>query len=168
MKVIKRNGAEVDYNGTKIISAVSKANAEVDVSEKLTDSQLNVIEEKVRMQLEKSMHTATIEEIQDLVIREIMKQGAYRVAQLYTEYRYKQMLIRKKNSTDDSILALVEGENEDLKQENSNKNVTIESTQRDYIAGEVSKDLTMRVLLPKDVVEAHKEGIIHFHEKIVA
>ena len=164
MKVIKRNGAEVDYDGSKIVSAVSKANAEVDINEKLTDSQMHVIEEKVRKHLEDCMHTATIEEIQDLVIREIMKQQAYRVAQLYTEYRYKQALIRKKNSTDDSIMALVEGANEELKQENSNKNVLIESTQRDYIAGEVSKDLTMRVLLPKDVVEAHKEGIIHFHD----
>lgn len=164
MRIIKRNGNEVDFDGSKIINAVRKANHEVDSDEALTESQIHVIEEKVEMQLSKSHHTVSIEEIQDMVIREIMRQQAYRVAQLYTEYRYKQALIRKKNSTDDTILSLIKQENEDIKQENSNKNPMIASTQRDYIAGETSKDLTFRILLPQDVVEAHKQGILHFHD----
>lgn len=164
MRIIKRNGNEVDFDGSKIINAVRKANHEVDSDEALTESQIHVIEEKVEMQLSKSHHTVGIEEIQDMVIREIMRQQAYRVAQLYTEYRYKQALIRKKNSTDDTILSLIKQENEDIKQENSNKNPMIASTQRDYIAGETSKDLTFRILLPQDVVEAHKQGILHFHD----
>ena len=164
MKVIKRNGNEVEFDGTKIIDAVRKANAEVLDDEAMTDSQIHVIEEKVERQLSKNKHTATIEEIQDLVIQEIMKQQAYRVAQLYTEYRYKQALIRKKNSTDDAIMSLIDLSNENTNQENSNKNPMIASTQRDYIAGETSKDLTMRLLLPKDIVKAHQDGLIHFHD----
>lgn len=164
MNIIKRNGEEVKYKGSKIINAVTKANNEVPEELQMSELQIKVIEERVRKTLETSPHSPSIEEIQDLVITEIMRQQAYRVAQLYTEYRYKQALKRKSNSTDDSILSLIEYQNEELKQENSNKNPMIASTQRDYIAGEVSKDLTMRILLPEDIAEAHKDAIIHFHD----
>ncbi len=165
MKIIKRSGKEVEYAGGKIITAVSKANNEVLEEEKLSQLQIQVIEDEVHKQLEKLPHAASIEEIQDLVIENIMKQQAYRVAQVYTEYRFKQALKRKTNSTDDAVLSLIELQNEELKQENSNKNPMIASTQRDYVAGEVSKDLTDRVLLPQDIVEAHHQGIIHFHDR---
>ena len=165
MNIIKRNGEEVQYTGDRIISAVSKANAEAPEEERLSELQIRVIEDNVRNRLDIYTHAANVEEIQDMVIEEIMRQQAYRVAQLYTEYRFKQMLKRKSNSTDDSVLALIEYENEELKQENSNKNPMIASTQRDYIAGEVSKDLSDRVLLPEDVVKAHHEGLIHFHDR---
>lgn len=164
MKIIKRNGNEVEYDGGKIINAVGKANMSVGDKERMSDLQIMVIEENVRKKLEEKHHVLGIEEIQDLVIHEIMRQQAFRVAQLYTEYRYKQMLLRQKNSTDDAILSLIEYENEEIKQENSNKNPMILSTQRDYIAGEVSKDLTWRMLLPRDIVEAHEKGLIHFHD----
>lgn len=164
MNIIKRNGEEVKYKSSKIINAVTKANNEVPDDLKMSELQIKVIEERVRKTLESLPHAPSIEEIQDLVIAEIMRQQAYRVAQLYTEYRYKQALKRKSNSTDDSILSLIEHQNEELKQENSNKNPMIASTQRDYIAGEVSKDLTMRILLPEDIVAAHNEAIIHFHD----
>lgn len=164
MKIIKRNGTEVDYDGQRIMSAVKKANEEAPTDGRMSELQIMVVEENVRNKLTKSHHTATVEEIQDIVIHEIMRQQAFRVAQLYTEYRYKQMLVRKKSTTDDAILALIEYENEEIKQENSNKNPMIVSTQRDYIAGEVSKDLTWRVLLPPDIVKAHDEGILHFHD----
>lgn len=165
MNVIKRNGQEVVYKPKKIMQAVAKANNEVPDSLKLSDLQIKLIEERVRLALEKLGHAPHIEEIQDMVIAEIMRQQAYRVAQLYTEYRYKQALRRQSNTTDDSILSLIECQNEELKQENSNKNPMIASTQRDYVAGEVSKDLTDRVLLPPDVVAAHNDGILHFHDK---
>lgn len=165
MNIIKRNGEEVRYKSNKIIKAVTAANNEVSSDLQLSELQIQVIEERVRKTLETFKHAPTIEEIQDLVIWEIMRQQAYRVAQLYTEYRYKQALKRKSNTTDDSILALIELQNEELKQENSNKNPMIASTQRDYIAGEVSKDLSDRVLLPEDVVEAHRLGQLHFHDK---
>ena len=165
MRIIKRDGKEVQYSGAKIITAVSKANKEVLEEDRLSQLQIQVIEEEVRKQLEKLPHAPTIEEIQDLVIAHIMKQQAYRVAQVYTEYRFKQALKRKTNSTDDAVLSLIELQNEELKQENSNKNPMIASTQRDYVAGEVSKDLTDRVLLPQDIVEAHRQGIIHFHDR---
>lgn len=165
MNIIKRNGEEETYKGLKIINAVTKANNEVSENLRLSDLKIKVIEEEVRKQLELFKHTPTIEEIQDLVIAEIHRMGAHKIGQLYTEYRYKQALRRKTNSTDDSILSLIECQNEELKQENSNKNPMIASTQRDYIAGEVSKDLTDRVLLPEEVVEAHKKGQIHFHDK---
>lgn len=164
MNIIKRNGEERLYDGSKIINAVSKANAEAPAEVRLLPLQIQVIEAKVHEKLETMNHAPNIEEIQDCVIREIMKQQAYTVAQLYTEYRYKQALRRKSNSTDDSILSLIECQNEEIKQENSNKNPVIASTQRDYVAGEVSKDITMRLLLPQDIVSAHKEGIIHFHD----
>ena len=165
MKIIKRDGTEVDFNLKKIEKAVQKANNEVPEELQLIPEQISVIAKKVKTNLDTFTHAPTIEDIQDLVIQEIMRQQAYKVAQLYTEYRYKQMLKRKSNTTDDSILALIEHKNEELKQENSNKNPMIASTQRDYIAGEVSKDLTDRVLLPNDIVQAHKDGIIHFHDK---
>lgn len=164
MNIIKRNGEETRYKGSKIIKAISKANAEVNEELQLSELQIQVIEEKVRKILETYKHTPNIEEIQDLVIYEIMRQQAYRVAQLYTEYRYKQALKRKSNTTDDSILALIELQNEEIKQENSNKNPMIASTQRDYIAGEVSKDITRRILLPDIVNMAHDKGWIHFHD----
>lgn len=165
MKIIKRNGAEVEFDGSKIGVAVGKANREVsDPKERLLNSQINVIIEMVTKWAENLPHTPNIEEVQDKVIACIMQQQAYTVAQLYTEYRLRKALIRKANTTDDSILSLVNYENEEIKQENSNKNPMIASTQRDYIAGEVSKDLTNRVLVPADIMEAHKEGIIHFHD----
>ncbi len=164
MNIVKRNGKEVPYNGERILNAVRKANAEVSESEALLESQIQVIEEKVWIALSKLNRAANVEEIQDMVIKEIMRQQAYRLAQVYTEYRFRQALRRQKNTTDDSILSIIECENEDIHQENSNKNSVIESTQRDYIAGETSKDLTWRVLLPPDIVEAHREGIIHFHD----
>lgn len=164
MNIIKRNGNEVEYDKERILNAVSKANAEAESEEQMTQLQIMVVEENVRNKLGKKHHTATVEEIQDMVIHEIMRQQAFRVAQLYTEYRYKQMLIRKKSSTDDTILSLIEYQNESIKQENSNKNPMIASTQRDYVAGEVSKDITMRLLLPQDIVKAHEDGLIHFHD----
>ncbi len=164
VKIIRRNGSEADFDIMKIIKAVSKANQEVRPDEQLTDNQILVIAELTQQEIFKMQHAPTVEQIQDLVIANIMKQQAYKVAQLYTEYRYKRQLMRKKNTTDDAILSLVECQNEELKQENSNKNSTIASTQRDYIAGEVSKDLAMRVLLPRDVVDEHTSGGGHFHD----
>ena len=165
MKVIKRSGQEVEFDRNKIANAVSKANqACPNEDERLTDLQIAVIAESVENRLSKSVHTPGIEEIQDMVIRSIMEQGAYSVAQLYTEYRFKRALIRKSNTTDDAIMSLVNFSNEDIKQENSNKNPVLASTQRDYIAGEVSKDMTNRLLLTEEITEAHKKGIIHFHD----
>lgn len=164
MNIIKRSGEEVRYNSAKIITAIGKANERVAKNEQMSPLQIRVIEEKVRNTLEKLGHAPDIEEIQDLVIEHIMRQQAYKVAQLYTEYRFKQALRRQKNTTDDSILTLVDHKNEELKYENANKNPVRASTQRDYIAGEVSKDLTNRVLLPDDIVDAHKKGILHFHD----
>lgn len=165
MNIIKRNGSEMPYNRQRIINAVTKANNEVPDSEKMTRLQIEVVEEGVKKILDKMQYAPTVEEIQDLVIHEIMRQQTYRVAQLYTEYRYKQSLKRQSNTTDDKILSLIEQNNEIIKQENSNKNPVIVSTQRDYMAGEVSTDLTKRVLLPSDIVEADENGIIHFHDK---
>ncbi len=165
IKVIKRNGAEVDFDVTKIINAVSKANNEVqNPDDKMTDNQILVVAEQAEKMIRKLGHTPGIEEIQNIVIECINRQQAYTVGTLYTEYRFKRELARKKNSTDDAILSLVEYENEEVKQENSNKNPMIAPTQRDYIAGEVSKDITMRVLLPSEVVERHKSGRAHFHD----
>lgn len=164
LNIIKRSGEEQVYDGKRIINAVAKANKEAPEDKRLTDLQIAVIEEKVRLQLEQRTSAVTVEEIQDLVIHEIMKQQAYTVAQLYTEYRFKHTLARKRNSTDDSILSLIDLNNEEIKQENSNKNPMIASTQRDYMAGEVSKDITRRILLPEDIVQADKDGLIHFHD----
>ena len=163
MKIIKRNGSEVDFDITKIIKAVSKANASIQ-SKELSDSQINDIAEYVEFKLLKANRAYSVEEIQDIVENQIMAQGAFEVAKSYVKYRYTRSLIRNANTTDTQILTLIECNNEEVKQENSNKNPTINSVQRDYMAGEVSKDLTKRILLPLDIVQAHEDGLIHFHD----
>ena len=165
MNVIKRNGSEVPFDPNRIVVAVTKANESIpDESKRLSELQIRVIAEQVERQLGKITHAPHVEEIQDLVIHAIMAQQAYEVAQHYTEYRFKKALIRQSNTTDDAILALVEYENEEMKGENSNKNPQIASTQRDYIAGIVSRDITWRLLLPPELAEAQKQGILHFHD----
>ncbi len=164
MKIIKRNGSEADFDITKIISAITKANETVDESVKLTHLQIQRIAESVVLSCEKLCRAPTVEEVQDFVERQIMAHGAYEVAKSYITYRYTRNLIRQSNTTDDKILSLIECNNEEAKQENSNKNPVINSTQRDYMAGEVSRDITNRILLPKEIVDAHNEGIIHFHD----
>jgi len=164
MKIIKRSGQEVVYDISKIIAAVRKANDSVVDSEKMTDRQIDVIADNMIRQCEKMNRSLSVEEIQDMVENEIMNQRAFTVARSYITYRYKRALVRKSNSTDEQILSLLECSNEEVKQENSNKNPTVNSVQRDYMAGEVSKDITKRFLLPADVVEAHEKGIIHFHD----
>ncbi|MGN1329680.1 MAG: anaerobic ribonucleoside-triphosphate reductase [Eubacterium sp.] len=163
MKIIKRNGSEVDFDLSKIIKAVSKANAACK-KEELTQSQINEIAEYVEFKLSKASRAYSVEEIQDIVENQIMAQGAFEVARRYVKYRYNRSLIRKANTTDNQILSLIECNNEEVKQENSNKNPTVNSVQRDYMAGEVSKDITKRILLPQDIVEAHEQGLIHFHD----
>ena len=162
--VIKRNGEEVDFNVTKIVNAIKAANAEVEPLHQLNEYQIKAIAKNISDEIEKLSHAVHVEEIQDMVETGIMEMRGYEVAQKYVRYRYKRELKRKSNTTDETILSLIECENEEVKQENSNKNPIINSTQRDYMAGEVSKDLTMRILLPDDVVKAHNEGIIHFHD----
>jgi len=164
MKVIKRNGAEVEFDIVKIIAAVTKANDVVDEDIRMTPTQIQRIAESVELECQKLDRAPTVEEIQDFVETHIMAHGAYEVAKRYITYRYTRSLVRKANTTDDKILSLIECNNEEAKQENSNKNPVVNSTQRDYMAGEVSRDLTNRVLLPKDIVEAHEEGLIHFHD----
>ena len=165
MKVIKRDGKEAPFDASKIVFAIRKANDEfTDEEQKLTETQIYVIAENVTRKFRMAQHAPTIEEIQNEVVRGIMKQGAYDVAEAYSVYRYRRALSRKGNSTDDAILSLVDYANEEVKQENSNKNPRIAATQRDYMAGEVSKDITFRVLLPDDVVEAHNAGLLHFHD----
>ena len=164
MKIIKRNGSEVDFDLAKITNAISKANASVLPTHRLTPEQITRISAKVEQLCEDSAHIVSVEEIQDMVENAIMSANAFEVARHYITYRYVQGLKRQANTTDDKILSLIECNNEEVKQENSNKNPTVNSVQRDYMAGEVSKDLAMRMLLPQDVVEAHKEGIIHFHD----
>lgn len=164
MKVIKRTGKEADFDKQKIIIAVQKANAQAMPQDQLIPAQIQAIADLVEQKALQLGRAMNIEEIQNDVIANINRQGNFEVARLYTEYRFKRQLARQKNTTDDAILSLVEYENEEVKQENSNKNAGIASTQRDYVAGEVSKDLTMRYLLPQDVVEAHKRGEIHFHD----
>lgn len=165
MNIIKRNGSEVVFDASYIENAIWKAvEATLGGSNELDKYQISHISSIVSKKAANLGHTPHVEEIQDMVIAEIQKAGAYAVAKNYIEYRYKRELARKNNTTDEQILALIERNNEEAKQENSNKNPVINSTQRDYMAGEVSKDLTNRVLLPKDIVEAHKEGIIHFHD----
>ncbi|MGN0522558.1 MAG: anaerobic ribonucleoside-triphosphate reductase [Eubacterium sp.] len=163
MKIIKRNGAEVDFDINKIIVAVSKANAACK-KEQLSQSQINEIAEYVEFKTSKANRALSVEEIQDIVENQIMAQGAFEVARLYVKYRYNRSLVRKANTTDNQILSLIECNNEEVKQENSNKNPTVNSVQRDYMAGEVSKDITKRILLPQDIVDAHEQGIIHFHD----
>ncbi len=163
MKIIKRNGSEVDFDLNKIIAAVTKANAACE-KEELTPSQIYDIAEYVEFKIKKANRALSVEEIQDIVENQIMAQGAFDVARRYVKYRYNRTLIRKANTTDNQILTLIECNNEEVKQENSNKNPTVNSVQRDYMAGEVSKDLTKRILLPEDIVEAHENGLIHFHD----
>ena len=164
MKVIKRNGTEVVFDITKIILAITKANESVDESIRMTPMQIQRIAESVEFACLKMNRSPTVEEIQDYVEHQIMAHGAYEIAKNYITYRYTRSLVRKSNTTDEKILSLIECCNEEAKQENSNKNPVVNSTQRDYMAGEVSKDLTERMLLPRDIVEAHNEGIIHFHD----
>ena len=164
MKIIKRNGSEAVFDITKIISAITKANKVVPEAQRLTKQQIIEISDHVQEVCYNRGHAMNVEEIQDLVEDAIMATGAYEVARRYITYRYVQSLKRTHNTTDDKILSLIECNNEEVKQENSNKNPTVVSVQRDYMAGEVSKDLTMRMLLPPEVVKAHEEGIIHFHD----
>ena len=164
MKIIKRNGAEVGFDITKIIIAITKANESVEEVARMTPVQIQRIAESVDLQCQKMNRAPTVEEIQDMVEHYIMAHGAFEVAKHYITYRYTRSLVRKSNTTDDKILSLIECNNEEAKQENSNKNPVVNSTQRDYMAGEVSRDITNRILLPKDIVEAHNEGIIHFHD----
>ncbi len=164
MKIIKRSGTEVAFDIEKIENAIRAANREVQESDRLTERQVVYASQNVADACEAAGHTVSVEEIQDLVEDELMKLDKFEVARRYIIYRYVQSLKRQKNTTDDKILSLIECNNEEVKQENSNKNPTVNSVQRDYMAGEVSKDLTQRVLLPAEVVEAHNEGIIHFHD----
>lgn len=163
-KVIKRNGVEVDFDIFKIINAITAANNEVDNIHKMNEYQIRAIADDIAKQVQETGHAVNVEDIQDMVETGIMGMRAYEVAQKYVRYRYRRELARKSNTTDNGILALIEHLNEEVKQENSNKNPVINSTQRDYMAGEVSKDLSRRVLLPEDIVQAHEEGIIHFHD----
>ena len=164
MKIIKRSGMEVEFDRSKIIAAVKRANNSVVEGEKVSDEQVEKIAENVETICEGMNRALNVEEIQDLVENQIMNQKAFRLASNYITYRYKRALVRKSNSTDKQILSLLECNNEEVIQENSNKNPTVNSVQRDYMAGEVSRDLTQRMLLPEDIVEADKEGIIHFHD----
>ena len=162
--VIKRNGEEVNFDLDKIVNAINAANKEVDRLHQLNDYQVQAIADNIAKQIEIMTHAIHVEDIQDMVETGIMEMRGYEVAQKYVRYRYKRELARKSNTTDNGILALIDHMNEEVNQENSNKNPVINSTQRDYMAGEVSKDLTKRMLLPEDIVEAHEQGIIHFHD----
>ena len=162
--VIKRNGEEVHFNSQKIINAVHKANEEVDRLHQMNDYQIRAIADSIAHKVQESTHAVNVEDIQDMVETGIMAMRGYEVAQKYVRYRYKRELTRKSNTTDNGILSLLDNINEEVNQENSNKNPVINSTQRDYMAGEVSKDLSRRVLLPEKIVRAHEEGIIHFHD----
>lgn len=164
MKIIKRNGSEVIFDSNKIIIAVTKANESVVPSARMSDIQIKRIAEDVEMAASHMNRSLNVEEIQDMVEDQIMNQRAFEVARRYITYRYTRALVRKSNTTDEQILSLIECNNEEVKQENSNKNPTVNSVQRDYMAGEVSKDITRRILLPADIVEAHEKGIIHFHD----
>jgi len=164
MKIIKRSGQEVDFDREKIVIAVTKANESVIPSERMSEIQIKRIAEDVEMAASNINRSLSVEEIQDMVEDQIMNQRAFSVARRYITYRYKRELVRKANTTDEQILSLIECNNEEVKQENSNKNPTVNSVQRDYMAGEVSKDITRRILLPQDIVKAHDEGLIHFHD----
>ena len=164
MKIIKRNGAEAVFEISKIESAVTRANAAVAEQYRMTQTQISRIAESVALSCQELGRSPAVEEIQDLVEKAIMAHGAFEVAKQYITYRYTRSLIRKSNTTDDRILSLIESNNEEVKQENANKNPTVNAVQRDYMAGEVSKDITRRLLLPKEIVEAHEAGIIHFHD----
>ena len=164
MKIIKRNGSEVTFEVEKIVNAIAKANAEVPEDQRLTEREIQFASLNVTDECEKAGHTVTVEEVQDLVEDQLMALDRFEVARKYIIYRYLQNQKRHKNTTDDKILSLIECNNEEVKQENSNKNPTVVSVQRDYMAGEVSKDLVQRELLPEDIVAAHNEGLIHFHD----
>ncbi len=163
-KVIKRNGEEVTFDVNKILNAIRKANNEIDPIYKMNEYQISAVGKNVESQILQANHAVAVEDIQDMVERGIMEMRGYEVAQKYVRYRYNRELARKANTTDETIFSLINQNNEEVKQENSNKNPTINSTQRDYMAGEVSKDLTKRILLPEDIVQAHEQGIIHFHD----
>lgn len=163
-RVIKRNGEEVEFNPEKISNAIQKANKEVEEHKSLSLLQIADVTNRVSDQIESASHAVNVESIQDMVEVGIMQEGGYEIAQKYVRYRYQREIARKANTTDSEILSLIECNNEEVNQENSNKDASINSTQRDYMAGQVSKDLTMRLLLPKEIVDAHKEGIIHFHD----
>ena len=164
MKLIKRNGSEVIFNQEKIYAAIEKANMAVDEMDRISEREIRRVTDKVTKKCEKLKRAVSVEEVQDLVEREIMAMGAFVLAKAYITYRYTRELVRKSNTTDDKILSLIECNNEEVKQENANKNPTVNSVQRDYMAGEVSKDITRRILLSPDIVKAHEEGIIHFHD----
>ena len=164
MKIIKRNGSEVTFDKEKIIKAISKANCAVAEESRMTEKQIERIAHRVVLACENIGHSPSVEEVQDFVERQIMAHGAYEVAKAYITYRYTRTLVRQSNTTDGKILSLLERNNEEAKQENSNKDAGVNSTQRDYMAGEVSRDITNRILLPQDIVDAHNEGIIHFHD----
>ena len=164
MKVIKRNGAEVEFDFDKILSAITKANNAAPEAVRMTPLQITRIAEAVEISCQRINRSPSVEEIQDMVENQIMAHGAFEVAKLYITYRYTRSLVRRSNTTDDRILTLIECCNEEAKQENSNKNPVVNSTQRDYMAGEVSRDITNRILLPPEIVKAHEEGIIHFHD----
>ena len=164
MKIIKRNGAEVSFDIEKIVTAITKANEATEEKVRMTPLQIRRIAMQVEIACEEMGRSPSVEEIQDLVEKAIMAHGAYEVAKCYITYRYNRSLMRQSNTTDDRILTLIESNNEEVKQENANKNPTINAVQRDYMAGEVSKDITSRILLPQDIVAAHEEGIIHFHD----
>ena len=164
MKLIKRNGSEVIFDREKIVLAILKANEAVDEDERITEGKVRKIAATVEARCEKLERAVSVEEVQDLVENELMRSGAFILARAYITYRYKRALVRRTNTTDDQILSLIECNNEEVKQENSNKNPTVNSVQRDYMAGEISKDITRRILLPEDIVKAHEEGLIHFHD----
>ena len=164
MKIIKRNGSEVTFDEEKIVKAISKANCAVAEDSRMTEKQIERIAHRVVLACENMGHSPSVEEVQDFVERQIMAHGAYEVAKAYITYRYTRTLVRQSNTTDGKILSLLERNNEEAKQENSNKDPVVNSTQRDYMAGEVSRDITNRILLPQDIVDAHNEGIIHFHD----
>ena len=164
MKLIKRNGSEVTFDAEKIYVAVEKANMAIDEMERISDREIRRVTDKVTRKCEKMKRAVSVEEVQDLVERELMATGNFLLAKTYITYRYTRELVRKSNTTDDKILSLIECNNEEVKQENANKNPTVNSVQRDYMAGEVSKDITRRILLSPDIVKAHEEGIIHFHD----
>ena len=164
LKLIKRSGAEAEFDKAKIERAIEKANESVETSARISEADIKRIAAEVTAVCEKAIRSYNVEEIQDMVEVKLMELGAYKLARKYITYRYTRALVRKSNSTDEQILSLIECNNEEVKQENSNKNPTVNSVQRDYMAGEVSKDITKRILLPEDIVKAHEEGIIHFHD----
>ena len=164
MKIIKRSGIEQPFDFTKIRNAITKANNKVDESCKLSTEQIEKIVQNIVADCEKSTHIKNVEEIQDMVERELVSLGAYEMSKEYITYRYKRELARRHNTTDKQILSLIDCNNEEVKEENSNKNPVINSVQRDYMAGEVSKDLCKRYLVPEDVIAAHEDGQIHFHD----